>query len=332
VALSVLIASFVAASLLCALLLPLFRHVFLVIPNARSSHVRATPQGGGLVVIPVALAVAFVVSSAFAGAKLDAFAWSLSAALIVLMLLGGWDDLSSLNPVFRIVVQAGAAGLALAAAPFDFIGLAPFLPAAAIYAILWFGMVWFINLTNFMDGVDLMSVTQFAPALATAYLLLTGPEGPGTWLGLVCLAGVGALLGFAVLNRPPARLFLGDSGSLPLGLLGASAILALCASHGPVVALLPFLYYIADATLTLARRILAGQKFWHAHRDHFYQQAMRRGLSPPQVVARVALCNILLCAIALLIGGRSAALQSAAFVFAIAAVALLMRDLVRDRS
>jgi UDP-N-acetylmuramyl pentapeptide phosphotransferase/UDP-N-acetylglucosamine-1-phosphate transferase len=332
VALSVLIASFVAASLLCALLLPLFRHVFLVIPNARSSHVRATPQGGGLVVMPVALAVAFIAGFGLAGAKPDAFAWSLSAALILLMLLGGWDDLGSLNPVFRILVQAGAAGLALAAAPFDFSGLAPFLPVAAIYAILWFGVVWFINLTNFMDGVDLMSVTQFVPAFATVYLLLAGFEGSAQWLGLVCLAGAGALLGFALLNKPPARLFLGDSGSLPLGLLGASAILAIGALRGPAVALLPFLYYIADASLTLARRILAGQKFWQAHRDHFYQQAMRRGLSAPQVVARVGLCNILLCALALLISGRGAALQSAAFVFGIAAVAALIGDLVRDRT
>jgi UDP-N-acetylmuramyl pentapeptide phosphotransferase/UDP-N-acetylglucosamine-1-phosphate transferase len=332
VALLVLIVAFAAASLLCALLLPFFRHVFLVIPNARSSHVKATPQGGGLVVIPVALIVGSLAAFAFAGAKPDAFAWGLAAALLVLMLLGGWDDRGSLNPAFRILVQAGAAGLALAAAPFDWSGLAPFLPFALVYAILWFGMVWFINLTNFMDGVDLMSVTQFAPALAAVYLLLMSSEGPAQWLGLVCLAGVGALLGFAVLNKPPARLFLGDSGSLPLGLLGASAIVAVGALHGPAVALLPFLYYIADATLTLARRILTGQKFWRAHRDHFYQQAMRRGLSPPQIVARVGLCNLALCALALIAAGRGAGLQSVAFAFGLAAVAALIGDLVRDRT
>ena len=109
-------------------------------------------------------------------------------------------------------------------------------------------------------------------------------------------------------------------------------MLTIWGTHGPAAALLPFLYYIADASLTLARRILAGQKFWQAHRDHFYQQAMRRGLSAPQVVARVGLCNILLCALALLIGGRGAALQSAAFVFGIAAVAALIGDLLRDRT
>jgi len=330
-ALSVLIVSFLAAFLLCALLIPVFRRVFLAVPNARSSHVRATPQGGGLVVAPVALAVASAALFGFAGAKPDAFAWSLTAALLVLMLVGGWDDLGSLNAGFRLLIQAGAAGLALAAAPLDLGGPLAFLPPALVYGCLLIGMIWFVNLTNFMDGVDLMSVTQFVPAFATVYLLLAWFSGPAPWFGLVCLASAGALLGFALLNKPQARLFLGDSGSLPLGLLGAAAILVLGASFGPAVALLPFLYYIADASLTLARRVLTGQKFWQAHREHFYQRAIRLGLSTWQLIGRVALCNILLCGLTLIAAGRSPREQLAAFALGVAAVALLMRDLVRER-
>ncbi|HEY4927099.1 MAG TPA: glycosyl transferase [Roseiarcus sp.] len=327
----VLIASFVPSVALCALLIPIFRRALLAIPGARSSHVQATPQGGGLVVIPIAVLIAFASLLGLAGARPDAFAWSLVAAMALLMALGCWDDWASLNPGFRLLVQAGAAALALAATPVEWSGLFGVSPPILVSAFLLVCMLWFINLTNFMDGIDLMSVTQFAPAFATVYWLLAGLTGPPQWVGAICLAGAGALLGFALLNKPRARLFLGDSGSLPLGLLGAVAILVVGGAHGLAVALLPFLYYVADASLTLARRALAGKKIWHAHREHFYQRAMQRGLSNWQVIARVALCNILLCALALLIAGRSPVAQSGAFALGVVAVAVLMSNLVSKR-
>ena len=327
----VLIASFVPSVALCALLIPIFRRALLAIPGARSSHVQATPQGGGFVVIPVAILVAFASLVGMAGVRPDAFAWSLVAAMALLMALGGWDDWAPLNPGFRLLVQAGAAALALAATPVEWSGPLGISAPILVSACLLIAMLWLINLTNFMDGIDLMSVTQFVPAFATIYWLLAGLTGPAQWVGLTCLAGAGALLGFALLNKPRARLFLGDSGSLPLGLIGAVAILIVGGAHGIVVALLPFLYYLADASLTLARRVIAGEKFWHAHREHFYQRATNRGLSNWQVIARVALCNILLCALALLIAGRSPGAQWAGFALGVAAVAVLMRNLVSKR-
>jgi UDP-N-acetylmuramyl pentapeptide phosphotransferase/UDP-N-acetylglucosamine-1-phosphate transferase len=331
VAVWVLLASFALASALCALLVPLFRRIFLVTPVARSSHLKATPQGGGLVVIPVGSAVAFAAMAGSAGARPDAFVWSLIGAMTLLMALGGWDDWAPLNAGFRFLVQAGAAAIALAHAPIELSWSGPILQPAILAALL-VGSLWFINLTNFMDGIDLMSVTQFAPAFATVYWLLAGTPGPAQWLALLCLACAGALLGFALLNKPQARLFLGDSGSLPLGLLGAISLIVVAGAHGFVAALLPFLYYIADASLTLARRVLAGKKFWRAHREHFYQRATQLGLSTFEVIARVAICNILLCAFALLAAGRSFGAQGAALAAGVAAVALLMRELVRKRA
>jgi UDP-N-acetylmuramyl pentapeptide phosphotransferase/UDP-N-acetylglucosamine-1-phosphate transferase len=264
------------------------------------------------------------------GAKPEASAWRLVAALALLLALGAWDDLKPLNPAFRLLIQAAAAALALTAAPSGYAADIAFLPTLIASCVVLIGMLWFINLTNFMDGVDLMSVSQFVPAFATVYLLLHSAEA-GQWIGLLSLSCAGALLGFAVLNRPQARLFLGDAGSLPLGLLGAIALLAVWGARGAGAALLPFLYYIADATLTLARRILAGEKFWRAHRDHYYQRANRGGLSTWQVIARVATCNILLCAIALAIAGRSAGPQAAGLALGAAAVAVLLLGFATKR-
>jgi UDP-N-acetylmuramyl pentapeptide phosphotransferase/UDP-N-acetylglucosamine-1-phosphate transferase len=330
VAILVLVASCVAAAVLCALLIPFFRAAFLATPGARSSHATATPQGGGLVVIPVAIAAAFALAES-GELKPDPFAWCLIAALLLLMAVGAWDDRASLNPGLRLVVQFGAAALALGATPYDFGGLTGPLPPLLVAGCLLVGMTYFINLTNFMDGIDLMSVTQFAPAFATIYLLLMGYAGPAQWVGPFCLAGAGALLGFALLNKPRARLFLGDAGSLPLGLLGATALLVAGGARGPAAAILPFLYYIADASLTLARRILAGERFWQAHRDHFYQRAIRRGLSTWQVIARVGACNVFLCIVALLVAGRPLSTQVMALALGVASVAFMMRDLVRER-
>lgn len=330
----VLIAAFIAATALCAALLPAFRRAFLATPGARSSHVKATPQGGGLVIVPVSLAVAAAALAA-AGGRPDAFAAALAAAMLVLAGLGAWDDRASLNPLLRLAVQALAAGLALAAAPVPLGGWLAFLPPPLVWGCALIGMLWFINLTNFMDGIDLMSVAEFVPALSTCFLLIAPASGPAPWLGWLCLAMVGALLGFAVLNRPQARLFLGDSGSLPLGVLGAAAALRIGAERGWIVALLPFLYYAADATLTLARRLRAGEKIWQAHRQHFYQRARQRGLSTWEVIGRVLACNVLLCAAALLAAVAPPAArwsaQSAALAFGCAAVAVLLRDLVRER-
>jgi UDP-N-acetylmuramyl pentapeptide phosphotransferase/UDP-N-acetylglucosamine-1-phosphate transferase len=326
----VLIAAFAAAAALCALLAPTFRRLFLAVPDARSSHIAATPQGGGLVIVPVALAAAAVALLA-TGGRPDAFAFGLAAAMLALMALGARDDRASLNPLLRLSVQAGAAALALAAAPVAVAAWLAILPPPLVWAGALIGMLWFINLTNFMDGVDLMSVAEFVPAFATACWLVAPLSGPTAWIGWLCLAMVGALLGFALSNRPPARLFLGDAGSLPLGVLGATAALVVCEAHGPVVALLPFLYYAADATLTLARRVVAGEKIWRAHRDHFYQRAQRNGLSTWQVIGRVATCNVLLCGDALLIAAAPPAAQAAGLALGAAAVALLLGNFAKAR-
>jgi UDP-N-acetylmuramyl pentapeptide phosphotransferase/UDP-N-acetylglucosamine-1-phosphate transferase len=159
------------------------------------------------------------------------------------------------------------------------------------------GVLWFVNLVNFMDGLDWLTVAEMLPV--TIALAAFGFAGalPADTLPIV-LALAGALLGFAPFNRPVAKLFLGDVGSLPIGLLIAWCLILL-AGHGHLVAalLLP-LYYLADTTLTLGRRLLNGEKVWVAHRTHFYQRATDNGFKVTDVVREVFVLNIVLVALA----------------------------------
>jgi UDP-N-acetylmuramyl pentapeptide phosphotransferase/UDP-N-acetylglucosamine-1-phosphate transferase len=149
---------------------------------------------------------------------------------------------------------------------------------------------------------------------------------------LVAAALAGAMLGFAPFNRPVANVFLGDVGSLPIGLLLGWCLLELAFRHHPAAALLLPLYYLADATATLLRRIVRREPFWLAHRSHFYQRATDNGFSVRGVVGRVFALNLVLAILA----GTSVALQSAAadavlLAGGAAAVTLLLVQFSRPR-
>ncbi len=129
-----------------------------------------------------------------------------------------------------------------------------------------------MNLVNFMDGIDWMTVAEVVPLTATVALLGLSGTIPSSST-ILAFALLGATLGFAPFNKPVAKLFLGDVGSLPIGLLLGWLLLRLAGAGEIVAALLLPLYYVADASFTLVRRIAAGEPFWQAHRSHFYQRA-----------------------------------------------------------
>ena len=158
-------------------------------------------------------------------------------------------------------------------------------------------LLWFVNLVNFMDGIDWMTVAEVVPL--TAGLALFGLMGAlPRDATFVALALCGAMIGFAPFNRPVARLFLGDVGSLPIGLLLGWLLIVLAGSGHIAAALLLPLYYLADATITLLRRLINGEPVMQAHRSHFYQRATDGGFSVYAIVGRVLLVNIGLIALA----------------------------------
>ena len=142
-----------------------------------------------------------------------------------------------------------------------------------------------------MDGIDWMTVAEIAPVMAGLALfgLMGALPQDAT---LIALALCGAVIGFAPFNRPVAQLFMGDVGTLPIGLL-LGWLLVLLAGRGyfAAAALLP-LYYLADATVTLLRRLVNGEPITQAHRSHFYQRALDGGFSVYQIVVRVFVINI----------------------------------------
>ena len=158
--------------------------------------------------------------------------------------------------------------------------LPPALDMAAA-ALLW---VWFVNLYNFMDGIDGLAGSETAAiGIGLALFAVVGTGGDPA-LAAPAAAIAAAAIGFLVWNWAPARIFLGDVGSVPLGYLLGFLLLATAARGYWKFALILPLYFLADATITLLRRLARGERVWLPHREHFYQQAVQRGLGHAAVV------------------------------------------------
>jgi UDP-N-acetylmuramyl pentapeptide phosphotransferase/UDP-N-acetylglucosamine-1-phosphate transferase len=273
-------------------LLPLLRRHALVHPNARSSHRVSTPQGGGIAVIAATIGASTAIIALGLVQTMPNLThlWIVLSATAFMAVVGMIDDIWTIQVSPRLLLHTLAVGIAIASLPAH-VHVLPQLPWWLERTLLLIAGVWFVNLANFMDGIDWMTVAEFVPM--TAGLVLLGLFGALPIEGIVvAVALCGALIGFAPFNRPVALVFLGDVGSLPIGLL-VGWLLVLLAGDGKLAAalILP-LYYLADATLTLIRRIVRGERFWQGHRTHFYQRATDGGYRVSEIVARVFAINI----------------------------------------
>ena len=172
------------------------------------------------------------------------------------------------------------------------------LPIGVIHILSMLFVVWMINLYNFMDGIDGISGVETV-ALGLGLFLVAAVAGPidAGGFGLLLAA---AALGFLVWNWHPARVFLGDVGSIPLGYLLAWLLLALAYAGHAVPALILPLYFVFDATFTLLSRLLRGASVFDAHSEHLYQRARRGGKSHLWVTVRALAANVLFAGLAVL--------------------------------
>jgi UDP-N-acetylmuramyl pentapeptide phosphotransferase/UDP-N-acetylglucosamine-1-phosphate transferase len=221
----------------------------------------------------------------------------LLAALGALAGLSWLDDRGGLPPGLRLLAHATAVTLLLVSLGPEHRVL-PAIPLAAERVLLGLAWLWFINLFNFMDGIDGLAGGETI-AVATGYALVVAVSGTSNALEDLALIIAAAAAGFLLWNWHPARVFMGDAGSIALGfLLGWLMIDLACRGLWAAAAILP-LYFVADATLTLAKRLLRGEKPWQPHRQHFYQRAVLGGKRPSAVVLRISAANAALVALAL---------------------------------
>jgi UDP-N-acetylmuramyl pentapeptide phosphotransferase/UDP-N-acetylglucosamine-1-phosphate transferase len=264
----------------------------LATPNARSMHKAPVPTGAGLAIV------------ACVGLFWPLVSWPLAAetllglaAVALLALVSYIDDRRPLWPVTRLFVQAVAVGAVLSELP-EHTRVAAELPLAVERGLITLAWLWLINLTNFMDGIDGLAASE-AAAVALGYVAVVHAAGLPATLVPLALILAGACLGFLVWNWHPARIFMGDVGSITVGFMLGWLMFDL-ATHGQVAAalILP-LVFVADATLTLLRRLAEGHRPSQAHKTHYYQRAAEGAAGVPRVVLATSLANVALIGLAI---------------------------------
>ncbi|SKC63843.1 MraY family glycosyltransferase [Paraburkholderia hospita] len=233
------------------------------IPNDRSLHVRPTPRVGGWGVVPAAAVLICRETPAL---------WLIALLAVALAIMSQIDDRRGLPARLRFGCHVIAVAAVIVVYPAD--------TGWWILAIVAFFLVWLVNLYNFMDGSDGlaggMAVFGFG---GYAVVALTSAHSDIS-LGLASASVAGAAAGFLLFNFHPAKVFLGDAGSIPIGFLaGALGYWGWRSGTWPFwLPAMMFSPFIADASVTLLKRLIRGEKFWQAHRDHYYQRMVRSGI------------------------------------------------------
>jgi UDP-N-acetylmuramyl pentapeptide phosphotransferase/UDP-N-acetylglucosamine-1-phosphate transferase len=265
---SLLVVAIVAAGACASIIFALLKTGFAWriatdVPNDRSLHSRPTPRAGGWGLVPVSAVAVLLLAPAL---------WCAALGTLVLAAVSLVDDRHGLPARVRFAGHT-----------FAVVGFVALFPAAVhwyLLAVLAVLMIWLVNLYNFMDGSDGlaggMALFGFAGYGVAALL----SDHPALDLALASAAIAGAALGFLLFNFHPARIFLGDAGSISFGYLAATlGYWGWREGVWPVwFPALVFAPFIGDASVTLARRLLRGERFWQAHREHYYQRMVRLGM------------------------------------------------------
>lgn len=307
-------APFLAGIVSVATMLLLLRNRSLPLdePNERSLHVVPVPRTGGL-----AIAAGLLVAAIWIGAGPELLVPAAGIALV-----SAYDDRRSLPAAGRLVAHLIASGIFL-----YFSGASL---GAGTFAVLWLAIAWITNLYNFMDGADGlaggMAVIGFG-AYAVAASLAGGCDFAAIAWAIAAAAG-----GFLAFNFPPARIFMGDVGSIPLGFLAAAMGVAgwekkLWPIWFPLVVFAPF---IVDASVTLFRRMFRGERVWEAHRQHYYQRLILSGWTHRRT-ALAEYAVMLACAVMALIAAKQPIAGQSILIFALALSLVVMMWMVDRR-
>ncbi|MER2520506.1 MAG: glycosyltransferase family 4 protein [Bdellovibrionales bacterium] len=267
----------------------LLKLAFLDCPNVRSSHRLPVPRGGGWAILGAILPG--ILWNHFTLPNGHAYSWLL-AGLSLSALISWQDDRKGVPAGIRLIVHLVAAAMGTFFWLPDQMLLGGVLPLLIDRTLVIIGWAMYMNIYNFMDGIDGITGIETISLAVGVGLCLTaaGLFAPG--LDVMTAVLVGASLGFLSLNWHPGKIFLGDIGSVPLGYLTGFCLLTL-ALHGEWAAaiILP-MYYLTDSCLTIMRRALRGEKVWKAHCEHFYQKAAARWIRHDKVALIIMVSNI----------------------------------------
>jgi len=270
------------------------RRAILDHPNERSSHAVPVPRGGGIPIIALTIPLWLI---PFGSEQIESVKIVLIGA-IALAAISWLDDLKPRSPAVRFAVQLIAVALGLYSFSSEASLFGDALPKWLEICVIGISWLWFVNLFNFMDGIDGISSAQtIGICLGLIGIGLAADVSPvPIWYPASLCA---AFAGFALWNLPPAKIFLGDIGSVTVGFLLGWLLLQLIYAGYAVSAFILPLYYLTDATITLLRRGARGEKVWQAHREHFYQRAIQLGKSHSSVSATIFTANIGLAGLAI---------------------------------
>jgi UDP-N-acetylmuramyl pentapeptide phosphotransferase/UDP-N-acetylglucosamine-1-phosphate transferase len=261
------------------------------IPNERSNHKTPTLRGAGAAIADTILLGILLVYIYF----IDAPLWQIVPLLIggtLLAIVSFIDDLKGVSIILRLGCQLVAVvlGLVTLLVSLETELTVWILLSLPVLTVLW---VWFINAFNFMDGIDGISATETLTITLSIGLLTMANWLPPEYEFYSAVVA-GSALGFIFFNWHPAKVFMGDVGSVTLGYFLGWLLLGLVLKGYYLVAILLPFYYLIDSGVTLFKRALAGEKIWEAHSSHFYQKAVRRGKAHSEVVISIAKYNCIL--------------------------------------
>ncbi|MFP3018440.1 MAG: UDP-phosphate alpha-N-acetylglucosaminyltransferase [Candidatus Tisiphia sp.] len=296
--------SFIATSFLTWLLissLPSFGVVD--IPDPRRVHSRITPRGGGLAIVIVVI-IALIAYEYFS-TKTLINSIKIVPLLLIISTISFLDDLISIPIFVRLIFHIICSTIAI------FLFLSPVvlfhheLPLYIDFVLSIIGLIVFLNIYNFLDGIDGISGAESIHLSITILILCYLKSDIIININFIIVLNIIILacsIGFLIFNWHPAKIFLGDVGSISLGFLLGLCLLLISASsvHLFVASSIASLYYLADGGLTILIRLINKEKIWQPHLKHFFQKAVRNGKSHKEVVSRIIICNILLMVLSII--------------------------------
>jgi len=312
--------SFIATTILTYILTKYLPAVGLVdVPSSRRSHDKITPRGGGLaIVVVVMIALSgfeYIANGQLTNSK------KILPLLFAIASISFLDDLKPVPILIRLMVHFICSAFAI----FLFFPL-----DHHIYILFVIALSGFVNIYNFMDGIDGMSCIESIHLSSTMLIL--------SWLQLPLITNpyfifsvntiiLGCSIGFLLFNWHPAKIFLGDVGSISLGFLTGLCLLLLATTNTGlfIACFIASLYYVTDAVLTILIRLINKEKIWQPHLQHFFQKAVQKGKSHKQVVSIIAICNVFLMILSVI----SLYSPVMALILALAVIILTVQSLLR---